>query len=471
MNKTVQRIKYMAADYMSAAFAWLIFFLYRKISIEKVSHLDISTSIEDIHLILGVVLVPFFWLCLYYLSGYYTNPYRKSRIQELSQTFFISISGVLILFFTLLLDDWISSYSHYYQIIVSLFTFHFLATYIPRLIITTRANHKVQRRIIGFNTLLIGGNDKAVALYKRMESKPLSSGHKFIGFVNVGENGPFALAKFIPHLGNINYLKRFILTEQVVEVIIALESSEHHALERIINKLEDADVIVKIIPDTYDIISGKVKISSLYDEPLLQITHNIMPLWEVKAKRAIDIIVSAIFLTIFSPLYAAVAIGVRMSSRGPIIYSHERIGQYGRPFTIYKFRSMYIGSERNGPALATENDNRITHFGKFMRKSRLDEIPQFYNVLRGDMSLVGPRPERKFFIDQIIVQAPHYIHLQRVQPGITSWGQVKYGYASTVEEMVERLKYDIIYIENMSLIVDLKVLIYTVRTVVLGKGL
>ncbi len=471
MNKTVQRIKYMAADYMSAAFAWLIFFLYRKISIEKVSHLDISTSIEDIHLILGVVLVPFFWLCLYYLSGYYTNPYRKSRIQELSQTFFISISGVLILFFTLLLDDWISSYSHYYQIIVSLFTFHFLATYIPRLIITTRANHKVQRRIIGFNTLLIGGNDKAVALYKRMESKPLSSGHKFIGFVNVGENGPFALAKFIPHLGNINYLKRFILTEQVVEVIIALESSEHHALERIINKLEDADVIVKIIPDTYDIISGKVKISSLYDEPLLQITHNIMPLWEVKAKRAIDIIVSAIFLTIFSPLYAAVAIGVRMSSRGPIIYSHERIGQYGRPFTIYKFRSMYIGSERNGPALATENDNRITPFGKFMRKSRLDEIPQFYNVLRGDMSLVGPRPERKFFIDQIIVQAPHYIHLQRVQPGITSWGQVKYGYASTVEEMVERLKYDIIYIENMSLIVDLKVLIYTVRTVVLGKGL
>lgn len=471
MNKTVQRIKYMAADYMSAAFAWLIFFLYRKISVEKVSHLDISTSIEDIHLILGVVLVPFFWLCLYYLSGYYTNPYRKSRIQELSQTFFISISGVLILFFTLLLDDWISSYSHYYQIIVSLFTFHFLATYIPRLIITTRANHKVQRRIIGFNTLLIGGNDKAVALYKRMESKPLSSGHKFIGFVNVGENGPFALAKFIPHLGNINYLKRFILTEQVVEVIIALESSEHHALERIINKLEDADVIVRIIPDTYDIISGKVKISSLYDEPLLQITHNIMPLWEVKAKRAIDIIVSAIFLTIFSPLYAAVAIGVRMSSRGPIIYSHERIGQYGRPFTIYKFRSMYIGSERNGPALATENDNRITPFGKFMRKSRLDEIPQFYNVLRGDMSLVGPRPERKFFIDQIIVQAPHYIHLQRVQPGITSWGQVKYGYASTVEEMVERLKYDIIYIENMSLIVDLKVLIYTVRTVVLGKGL
>lgn len=471
MNKTVQRIKYITADYLSAVSAWLIFFLYRKLSVEKVSNLELGTYLTDIRFLLGVGLVPLFWLSLYYLAGYYTNPYRKSRLQELSQTFFISVFGVLILFFTLLLDDWIASYAHYYQIIVSLFTFHFFATYIPRLIITTRANHKVQRRIIGFNTLIVGGNEKAVALYKRMEGKPLSSGHKFIGFVNVDENGPFALAKFIPHLGNINFLKRYILTEQVVEVIIALESSEHHALERIINKLEDADVIVKIIPDTYDIISGKVKISSLYDEPLLQITHNIMPIWEVKAKRAIDIIVSAIFLTIFSPLYAAVAIGVRMSSRGPIIYSHERIGQYGRPFTIYKFRSMYIGSEKNGPALATENDNRITPFGRFMRKSRLDEIPQFYNVLRGDMSLVGPRPERKFFIDQIIVQAPHYIHLQRVQPGITSWGQVKYGYASTVEEMVERLKYDIIYIENMSLIVDLKVLLYTVRTVVLGKGL
>ncbi len=471
MNKTVQRLKYITADYLSAALAWLGFFIWRKLSIEKVSHLELISYAKDYRLIMGLALIPIFWLSLYYLGGYYKSPYRKSRLQELSQTFFISAFGVLILFFTLLLDDWIATYSHYYQIIGTLFVIHFFATYIPRLFITTRANHKVQRRIIRFNTLIIGGNEKAVSLYKRIESKPLSSGNKFIGFVNVDDNESFELSSYIPHLGSIDFLKRYILTEQVEEVIIALESTEHHAIERIINKLEDADVIVKIVPDTYDLIAGTVKISSLYDEPLLQITHNIMPIWEKKAKRVIDISVSMFFMTLFSPLYAAVAIGVKFSSQGPILYSHERIGQYGRPFAIYKYRSMYVGAEKNGPALATENDKRITPFGKFMRKSRLDEIPQFYNVLRGDMSLVGPRPERQFYIDKILLQAPHYVHLQRVQPGITSWGQVKYGYASTVEEMVERLRYDIIYIENMSLIVDLKVLIYTIRTVLLGKGL
>lgn len=470
MNKTAQLLKYIAADFISASFAWLGFFLYRKMYVEQINHVDLFSIHIDNRLRLGLVLIPIFWICLYYLNGYYKKVYRKSRLQELMQTFFISIIGVLIIFFTLLLDDWIISYSLYYKSISALFFIHFSFTYIPRLFITTRATHKIQQRILGFNTIIIGGNDTALELYNRMENKPLSSGNKFIGFVSVEESDSFSLAKHLPHLGNVDFLKRYILTERVEEVIIALESTEHHALEGIINKLEGTDVIVKVIPDTYDLISGTVKISSLYDEPLLQITHNIMPIWQKNFKRAMDVTVSLTFMTLFSPLYIAVALGVRMSSKGPIIYSHKRVGLHGKPFTIYKFRSMYQNSEKDGPALATENDNRITKFGKFMRKSRLDEIPQFYNVLKGDMSLVGPRPERQYFIDQILPQAPHYVHLQRVQPGITSWGQVKYGYASTVEEMVERLKYDIIYIENMSIMVDLKVLLYTIRTVILGKG-
>lgn len=220
----------------------------------------------------------------------------------------------------------------------------------------------------------------------------------------------------------------------------------------------------------YDILTGMVKMSSIIGTPLIQISHDLMPAWEANMKRIIDILTSLFALIILSPLYLALAIGVKLSSKGPILYSHERIGRYGKPFTIFKFRSMFMDAESNGPALSSHNDARITSFGMFMRKMRFDELPQFYNVLIGDMSLVGPRPERQYFIDQIIKKAPHFNHLQKVRPGITSWGQVKFGYASNVEEMVERLKYDILYIENMSLLVDLKIMIYTVKTVLNASG-
>lgn len=195
-----------------------------------------------------------------------------------------------------------------------------------------------------------------------------------------------------------------------------------------------------------------------------------MPIWQANIKRLVDIFGSSVAIILLAPVYLITAIGVKFSSKGPIFYSHERIGRYGNPFMIYKFRSMKQNSEQNGPALSSDNDPRITKFGKFMRKSRLDELPQFYNVIIGDMSLVGPRPERQFFIDKIVEVAPHYIHLLKVRPGITSWGQVKFGYAENVDEMVERLKYDIIYIENMSLYIDLKIIIYTVKIILKLEG-
>ena len=171
----------------------------------------------------------------------------------------------------------------------------------------------------------------------------------------------------------------------------------------------------------------------------------------------------------FLPIILFLAIGIKLTSKGPVFYSHERIGQFGKPFILYKFRSMYTDAEKNGPALSSKDDNRITSFGKFMRKSKLDELPNFYNVLKGDMSLVGPRPERKYYIDQIIEKAPHYLHLQKVKPGITSWGQVKYGYAENVEQMINRLQYDILYIENMSVYVDFKIMIYTILIILKGR--
>ena len=220
----------------------------------------------------------------------------------------------------------------------------------------------------------------------------------------------------------------------------------------------------------YDILAGTVKMTSIFGSPLIIINPSLMPVWQQSMKRILDILVSLFFLMLLSPAYVLTAIIIKVSSRGPIFFIQERIGLHGNPFTIYKFRSMFVGAEKGTPMLSSDNDNRITPFGKFMRGIRLDEIPQFYNVLIGDMSLVGPRPERQFFIDQIMQRAPHYRHLHKVRPGITSWGQVKYGYAENVEEMIHRLKYDIIYIENMSLSLDFKILFYTIKTVLQRSG-
>ena len=195
-----------------------------------------------------------------------------------------------------------------------------------------------------------------------------------------------------------------------------------------------------------------------------------MPEWQYSLKRIFDIVISLVAMILLSPVYVVTAIIVKATSPGPVFYAQERIGHLGRPFKMHKFRSMYVDAEQAGPALSKDNDPRITPFGRFMRKVRLDEIPQFYNVLRGTMSLVGPRPERQFYIDQIVKRAPEYLLLQRVKPGITSWGQVRYGYAANVDEMVERLRYDLLYLDNMSLTTDLKILLYTVIIIIQGRG-
>jgi exopolysaccharide biosynthesis polyprenyl glycosylphosphotransferase len=275
---------------------------------------------------------------------------------------------------------------------------------------------------------------------------------------------------FLPHLGSVKNLVKIINEAQIEEVIIALESSEDKESNKIINKLGNCNVVIKAIPNMYNILTGQVKMTQLFGTPLIQLSHDLMPVWQENLKQIIDYVVSLLALIISLPLTVFIAIGIKLSSPGPIFYSHERIGKYGKPFRIYKFRSMATNAELNGPELSSKNDSRLTSFGKFMRKYRLDEIPNFLNVLAGDMSLVGPRPERKFFIDQIIKRAPHYVHLHKVKPGITSWGQVKYGYAENVDQMIRRLRYDIIYIENMSLFVDLKIILYTFYTIFKGRG-
>ena len=465
-------IRYLVCDWLTAALAWTLFFLFRKAVIEGVGLSEGLAFFRDPNYWYGVAVVPMGWLVLYFMQGTYRNVLHKSRLKELQQTALASIAGVIILFFTLILDDNIHTYKNYYPSFLFLFFVHFLATYSVRLAITSNTVHKVHSRQIGFPTIMIGNGKQAYKTYLELEGQETYSGERFVGYVRVGDTHPDAnLRMLMPDLGTIDNLRGLVEEHDVEEVIIALDNNSREQIGVIVQTANECgDLTIRITPDARDLIIGSVKVNSIFHSPLITINNRLMEEWQYSVKRMFDIIASLLAMVVLSPVYLATAIIIKCTSRGPVFYAQERIGYRGKPFRMHKFRSMYVDAEANGPALASDNDPRITPFGRFMRKVRLDEIPQFYNVLKGTMSIVGPRPERQFYIDQIVSRSPEYLLLQRVKPGITSWGQVKYGYAENVDEMLERMRYDLLYLENMSLATDVKIMLYTVLIILQGRG-
>lgn len=463
MNKKVIAFFLIIIDWLSAMTSWGLFYYFRKTAVEN----EVFRVNESFYL--GLILVPILWIFLYYLQGTYHDVRRLYRMKISGLSFVSAILGTMILFFLLLLDDDISSYKAYYKLLFLLFTIHLMISFLTRMIFVSVLVKRIQSNKDGFRTLLIGGSEKAVSIYNEIKNLPKGIGNQFVGFVNL--NGiDKLLENQLTYLGHADNLEKVLAENQIEEVIIALESTEHERLRALISRIEGSNVKVKISPDMYDILSGSVKMNNIFGALLFEISSDDMPIWQQIIKRILDVLFSIIAIVLLIPLYIFLAISVKLSSPGPILFLQERIGEKGVPFKIIKFRTMYVDAEKLGPQLSSTHDPRITKVGRFMRKLRFDEFTQFFNVLFGDMSLVGPRPERQFYIDQIVKIEPQFLQLTKVRPGITSWGQVKYGYAENVDEMLQRMKFDLLYLKNRTLALDFKIMLYTILIIVKAKG-
>ena len=421
-----QQLLYVFIDILSSLLVWGCFLIFRWLVYDgRVFSID-SVLVPMFNFYTPLLTYPIGCLVIYYLSGYYLRPLRKPYLRELLRTFVSALIISFGAFFIFIIDDPVTQYERYFTSLLVLFALQFLGSYIPRWLVTY-ISHKLDNDI-----------PRTYTIHTMKEVEQFEQAHA---------------------------------VEPYDEVILDFKSkTKENDIYTLINRLYPRNVEISVVPSLYDMLTGAAMIDEVSDQPLIHITEHKMSDTELCIKRAFDIVVSAAMLVLLSPLYLILTLLVWYSSKGPVFYRQERIGLHGLPFEIIKFRTMCVHAETETPQLSADNDPRITKVGKWMRKYRLDELPQFWNILRGDMSIVGPRPERRYFINQIEEKAPYYCMIYKIRPGLTSWGPIKVGYTDTLDKMIRRLNYDIVYVENMSLTLDIKIMFHTIGVIFNGKG-
>lgn len=448
-------------DFFAINLAWICYYILR------IESNIIAYQVKP-DLILPMLVMYIYWLSVFMFFGLYRAWYAKSRTDEFSAVFRAISMGCILMFIVIFFDDERNAmYSGNRLIILMYWVLMVSLVGFGRIVLRSFRKRLLMQGIGQSETLIIGTGPKAIELFESVRKYPA------LGFNVIGYVAPFDRNEntSIQTLGSLNELPELIKANNVKSILIALDSQQKEVVLSVVSLSTGFDVSIKIIPDMYDIVSGQARTNQIYGFPLIEIMPHIMQPWEESAKRLVDIVVSILILVLSSPIWILVAAAIRMESPGKVVYSQERVGIGEKRFYMHKFRSMRADAEsKTGPVWAPKDDPRVTRVGRFLRKSRLDEIPQFINVLKGEMSLVGPRPERPHFVELLSKEIPLYKRRLVVRPGITGWAQIKQGYDTSIDDVRSKVRFDLFYIENMSFRMDIKILLMTVYTMIAGKG-